>query len=162
MPSRFSLELEKVAEIRAIIGSDDPDLIHDTLEGQTDVYELIDWMLARIGDEESMEEAIENRISALMERKKACEGRIIRLRGAIEACLTATGEKSLRRPEATLTLANRKVSISHIDETILPEKFFKTTRSVSRTTISEALKSGEIVPGVTLDNGGVTLTIRRK
>lgn len=155
------LTLEKVSELRSMLGDADPDLIHDVLEGQTDAFELIDWAIGKIADEESMQEAIAGRIGMLKERKEGSEGRVARLRGVLEALMTAVGEKSLRRPEATLTMMFRNPGIASIDEGQLPERFWKVTRSVSRSAINEALKEGT-VPGVVLDNGGVSLTIRRK
>ena len=158
----IKLELEKVGEIRAMLGDGDPELLHDVLEGQTDIFEIMDWLLGRMADEESMQDAINSRIMSLQDRHTACGGRVKRLRDAIHVCMVAANEKTLRRPEATVTLGNRKPSIQSIDETLLPEQFFKTTRSVSKSAINEAMKNGEVVPGVTMDNGGVSLTVRRK
>jgi hypothetical protein len=162
MVGSLQFTLEKVAEIRALLGDADPELVHDTLEGQTEVFEIMDWLLAKLGDEEGLEEAISSRMKALGERKAACQNRQQRLRDALLACMTATGEKSLRRPEATITLGAKKQGIQSIDEAVLPEPFWKTTRSVSRTAINEAITKGEPVPGVVLDNGGVSLAVRRK
>jgi hypothetical protein len=159
---KLALTLEKVAELRTMLGDADPDLIHDTLEGETDVFEIMNWLLGKIGDEDAMQEAIATRVAALKERSKASEGRVARLRGALEACMTASGEKSLRLPEATVTIGWKKPGIALIDEAVLPEAFWKVKREVSRSAINESLGRGEVVPGVTLDNGGQTLTVRRK
>lgn len=162
MSGNMHFTLEKVAELRALLGDADPDLIHDTLEGQTDVFEIVDWLLGKLADEEAMQEAIASRIEALAVRKQACGGRIERLRQALLSCMLAVGEKSLRRPEATVSVASRKPGIQAIDETVLPDRFFKTERKVNRADVGVALKDGEVVPGVTLDNGGISLTVRRK
>lgn len=161
MASNFQLELGKVAEIRALLGDADPDLIHDCLDGETDIYLIMDWLIGKLGDEESMEEAIALRVKALGERKTACQGRQARLRGALHACLTATGERSLRRPEATLTIRPVKPSISDVDESVLPERFFKVTKAVSKSLINDALAAGELVPGVVMGNGSESLSVRR-
>jgi hypothetical protein len=156
------IELGKVAEIRALLGSEDPELLHDAIEGQTDLFEIIDWLLGRLADEEEMAVAIVARADALYKRAEACTGRQKRLRDALLACMEASGQKSLRRPEATLTLSARKQGIQAIDETTLPERFWKTERKVSRSLVMQALAAGEAVPGVLVDNGGVSLAIRRK
>ena len=145
-----------------MLGDSDPDLVHDTLEGQTDVFEIMDWLLGKLGDEEAMLDAVAARIAAITERKSGCQGRIDRLRNTLLACMAATGERSLRRPEATITLGVKKQGIQSIDEAALPEAFWKVARSVSRSAINEALAKGEAVPGVVLDNGGQTLAVRRK
>jgi hypothetical protein len=162
MTGNLSFTLEKVAEIRALLGDADPELIHDVLEGQTDVFEIMDWLLGKLGDEEGMEEAIAGRVKVLTERKAACQGRQERLRSALHACMVAAGERSLRRPEATVTLSAKKPGIATIDEAELPERFWKVERKVNRSEITTAIRDGEVVPGVLLDNGGETLTVRRR
>lgn len=162
MPNQLSLTLLNVAEIRALLGDADQDLVHDCLEGQTDVYEIIDWLIGKLGDEDAFVDAIDARVEALASRKQSALGRMERLRDGLRACLNATGERSLRRPEATVTLSAKKTGIAGIDETQLPERFWKVKREVSRSAINEALAAGEVVPGVILSNGGEVLTVRRK
>lgn len=162
MPSQIKLTLEKVAELRAMLGDADPDLIRDMIEGETEAFELMDWLLAKEAEEFMFQEAIENRIETLRARQEASGNRRERLRGAIEALMTAIGDKTIRRPDATVTLGWRKPGISSIDESQLPDQFWKIEKKVSRSAINEAFGKGEIVPGVMMDNGGNTLTIRRK
>lgn len=162
MAGSLQFTLEKVQELRALLGDADPDLVHDTLEGETDIFELVDWLLAKLGDEEALEAGIAARVAALQQRKAACDARQQRLRDALLMCMTATGEKTLRRPEATVSVGQKKPGIAHVDETLLPDRFFKTERKVSKSAINEALDKGEAVPGVTMGNGGVSLSVRRK
>lgn len=162
MSGSLKIELGRVAELRALLGTDDPELLHDVIEGQTDLFEIMDWLLGKLADEEELETAIASRSAVLGERKKACQNRQQRLRDALLYCMTASDQKSLRRPEATLTLTPRKPGVQAVDEAALPEEFWKVERKVNRSAISDALKEGWIPPGVTLDNGGVALTVRRK
>jgi Siphovirus Gp157 len=162
MSSKLQITLEKVSEIRSLLGDADPELIHDMLEGETDVYEIIDWLLGKLGDEESMEDAIASRLTALAGRKAACSARQARVRSALHACMAATGERSMRRAEATVSLSFKKQGISQIEEAMLPDRFFRMKREVDKAAIREAMAAGEVVPGVLLDNGGDTLTVRRK
>ncbi len=159
--SNIRLELEKVAELRSFLGDADPELVHDMLEAETDVYELMDWALDKLADEESIQEAISSRIAALKCRADASERRHERLRSVLLECLKATGERTVRRPEGTLTLKQAKPGILSIDEGVLPERFFVVKKSVSRIVLNEAIGKGEDVPGVILSNGGENLTVRR-
>lgn len=162
MSGNLQLELGKVADIRALLGTDDPDLLHDVIEGQTDLFEIVDWLLGRLADEEGLEEAIAARVKALGERKAACGNRQDRLRSALLLCMGASGQKSLRRPEATLSVSMKGPGIAHVDESLLPDAYWKTERKVSRSAISDALKAGVEVPGVMLSNGGIALSVRRR
>lgn len=44
------------------------------------------------------------------------------------------------------------------DETKIPEKFFKVKKELNKADLNKAFKEGESIDGVTLDNGGFTLS----
>src|SRR4051812_47448449 len=105
MTSNLKLAIEQADAIRKLVGDGDPELLHDMLEGETDVFELVDWLIGKIADEEEIQAAIQARVAALSIRATACEGRIERLRSGLLACMNACGEKSMRRPEATVSVS---------------------------------------------------------
>ncbi len=142
--------------------TDDQETIRDTLEGETDIFGILDWLLGKIGDEDGFAAAVEERIDGLQARLNASKGRRDRLRSLLQSAVEATGEKSLRRPEATVSLTSLKPGIAVIDETVLPERFFKVERRVDRSAVNAAIRDGEVVPGVVMGNGGTSLTVRRK
>ena len=163
--SRVHEEISRAAAVRQRLEelkATDPDLVLDTIEGETDLLEIMAWLLRKLGDEDYMQDGITARIADLQTRRRDSEGRSERLRDTLLRCVEATGEKSVRLAEATLSVANRVPGIATIDEALLPETFFRVERKASRTAINAALKAGEEVPGVTLSNGGSSLTVRRK
>lgn len=126
--NRIAVELGKVAAVRARLDElkvTDPELAHDTLEGQTDVLEIMTWLLAKLGDEEYHQSAIAERVADLGVRKKDSESRGERLRTLLTYCVEATGQGPIRLPEATLSLATRAPSAVVTDEAALPEEFWK-------------------------------------
>lgn len=46
------------------------------------------------------------------------------------------------------------------DESKIPDQFFKIERKLDKKALNEAVKGGETIDGVTLDNGGYTIMIR--
>lgn len=163
--NRIAVELEKVAAVRLRLEelkATDPELAHDTLEGQTDILEIMSWLLAKLGDEDYHQHAIGERIADLGVRKRDSEGRGERLRSLLAHCVEATGQSPIRLPEATLSLAARPPSAVVTDEAALPEEFWKVRREVSKSAINAAIKEGRDIPGVLLGNGGMTLSVRRK
>jgi hypothetical protein len=46
-----------------------------------------------------------------------------------------------------------------LDETLIPDAFFKTKKELSKTLLKEALSTGQEVPGAVLDNGDVAVRI---
>lgn len=101
------------------------------------------------------------RIQAL---KKAKENTVLRLRESLLAALmvfTEEDAKGIRRYETQLAkLSTRKSqAVEVLDETILPDEFWVIKKEVSKSTISQAIKDGEEVPGAQLKEN-VSLSIR--
>lgn len=140
---------------------EDEDLIRDTLEGETDIFECMDWLLNKIAEEKQMQDAIMNRMEALQTRRAAAGNREERWRGLLQTAMEAVGEKTVRRPEGTITLAPKPQGIQSIDESQVPDEFFitETIRKLDKKKLKEAALS-KGVAGVLLDNGGISLRIR--
>jgi len=101
------------------------------------------------------------RIQAL---KKAKENTVLRLRESLLAALmvfTEEDAKGIRRYETQLAkLSTRKSqAVEVLDETVLPDEFWVIKKEVSKSTISQAIKDGEEVPGAQLKEN-VSLSIR--
>ncbi len=101
------------------------------------------------------------RIQAL---KKAKENTVARLKETLLAALmifTEEDAKGIRRFETPLAkLSTRKSqAVEVLDEKELPEAFWVVKKEVSKSTISEAIKAGEQVPGAQLKEN-ISLSIR--
>lgn len=101
------------------------------------------------------------RIQAL---KKAKENTVLRLRESLLAALmvfTEEDAKGIRRYETPLAkLSTRKSqAVEVLDEQLIPADFWVIKKEVSKSTISQAIKDGEEVPGAQLKEN-VSLSIR--
>lgn len=101
------------------------------------------------------------RIQAL---KKAKENTVLRLRESLLAALmvfTQEDAKGIRRYETPLAkLSTRKSqAVEVLDETLLPSEFWVIKKEVSKSSISQAIKDGEEVPGAQLKDN-ISLSIR--
>jgi hypothetical protein len=141
---------------------EDETLIHDTFEGQTDIYECMDWLLGKIAHEDAFAEAVEVQINKLEIRKSSAGNRKAKWRELLQQAVEATGEKTVKRPAATITLAPKPLGLEIIDESIIPQEFFiiETVKKLDKKKLKEAVADGFNVPGAALDNGGVSLRIR--
>jgi len=139
----------------------DPDLLLDTIEGQTDLMEIIDKMvLADLADAEAIE-GLKRAAGVIAERKARAERRLEARRALIEQAMILMDQTKLKRPVATLTLSNRAPKVDVIDEAAIPSRFFKLEPKLDRAALKDAVMAGEDVPGAVKTNGTVSLTIRR-
>jgi len=159
-----------VAELRERLKSeyglqDGEDVLEDTLEGQTDLPELLATMARDAVQAEDYAEAIKGRMQAIAERKSRLEGRAVKLRNAIAWALQEAGWKRIPNdalPEMTAVLTNGKRPLVVENEDELPDALFrfKTIKTLDRMSLREALERGEQFAAARLGNAQPILTVR--
>lgn len=151
----------QIREQLAAMAIEDETFIRDTLEGESDIFECAAWLLKRIAQEDSAIYALDDYIQKLCDRRYKTEGRKERWRELLAMVVAATGEKSLKTPFGTATLAQKPVGFASIDEDLVPDEYFteKTVRNLDRKKLKDAAVAGGVA-GVVLDNGGVSLRIK--
>lgn len=158
------IQVSAVATMLRDMLGEEPDyqLLADTLEGETDLYEMSGRILNWIEQEEGTQSALKTQIEDRQARKQRSENRVTAHRQALMALLECASLDKLTLPEATLSL--RKVPPKPIvtDETAIPDELCRFTRKPDMAAIKAEVEAGAVVSGVTFDNGGQSLTIRRK
>jgi len=139
--------------------ADDEDLRTDTVEGATDLKEIIEHLLNREKDAEVLVEGIGKRVSDLVGRRNKLKDRQQSIRAVILSLLHVVDLRKLELPEATISVIRTGPSVQIVDEGLVPDTLCRFKREVSKTAIKEALLAGEEVPGAVLTNGNVTLRI---
>ena len=156
-------EIEAATDLLASLGDVCATMAHDMVEGSTDLMEAIDRALIAMDDAEAIAAGCDDRIAVFTERKRAATAQVARIRGLVEQALVRVDLNSARRPTATLTIKKRDPAPIITDEAAIPSQFWKQPAPVlDKKALNEAVKSGADVAGVSLDNGGFTLQIRRK
>lgn len=149
------------AQVRALAGDDD-DAFVDTLEGTTDALEAASAVLRGVYEAEAHAVACRALAASYTDRARALELRDERLRGALVNFLSEIGEKSLRLPEGTISRrAGSRLVVGQPNPDALPDSLVRIKREPSLSAIKEALEAGEEIAGLSLSNGGETLSIRR-
>ena len=167
-PSGWRIEqaMSVACALRQRLLQDDPELaadetmLRDTLDGETDVYDLMRRLARFTLEAESMEEAAKARAAALAGRQKRYAARAQAARGALFAMMDAMGERTLTDPEFTATIGRGRSSVFITDEAELPDEFVRVKREPDKTAIAAALKAGATVTGAELSNSMPTLTIK--
>lgn len=152
---------EVSAMLHEMLGDEfDPETFWDTLDGETDITDMIDHLLRDRMDARAMAAAIKCESDALSLRRKRMEARGQAADKALLMILNATGEKKVVRPLATVSRRVGAVSVEITDEAALPSQLCKTVVTPDKGAIKAQLQAGELVPGAALTRGEDGVTVR--
>lgn len=146
------------SDIREMAGEDERAYL-DTLDGETDVLDLLDDWIARSQHVAALEAATREQAQRLGERARrfAEQGRASRR--AILLLLHAIGERKLVRPGATLSVKSGSVSVEITDPAAVPTQLRKPGEP-DKAAIRAQLEAGEDVPGCRIVTGEETISMR--
>ena len=157
-------------------------------EGETNLFEAIDTALAEIDETEALVVGLKEKETQFSTRRRNMETRVRNLRALIEQAMTVAEQQKLRRPSATLTLRKLPIDVVVLSEADIPADFFvpqpPPPPKLDKKALKQALEAREVkvsfaaslenpgeraqalaaippIPGATLDNGGVSLQVRR-
>ena len=139
--------VELLAELRAAY-PDDELLAIDAIDGQTELFEIMD----RYGEGAAQ---LTEWLKAIHEKISTLEARRDRYRSVVQRILEAVGIKSVQRTLYAASLVQRAETLI-TDEALLPPQYLRP----DKTAIAAALRRGESVPGATLGNASPHLTMR--
>lgn len=157
-----ALRDELIRRFGAALADDEQALI-DTLDGLSDLDEQIIAVMRSADDDEVLVNGIKARVDELQARALRIGERAATKKAAVVQAMQAAGVRKIEAPDFTLSLRNVPPTVQITDEAALPEGFVTTkiTRAPDKRALKEALQAGEAIPGATLGNGGVGLTVRR-
>ena len=158
-PQQF-VEIKREAHaLREMMGDEfDPEFFADTLDGETDVMDIIGGVLQAIAETEAMEAKNKSLASLYADRAKVLSERRDAMRGVIARIMDCMGERTVRHAFATISIRAGKDKPIVTDEAALPAELLKVKYSPDLTAIRDADYHGD---GVTWSNAGPVLTIRR-
>jgi hypothetical protein len=154
-----------ISQINALLSeypqlAEDEDLLKDTLEGNTRFNEVMDKFLGDMRENETLAEAISKRIGKLRERQTRLTHRAQFYRSLMHRLMDFAGIRSVSLTEAKISVVNSPEKVIITDESAIPDDFMRITKEPNKAAIKTALKSGSIISGATLSNGGSTISVR--
>ncbi len=167
MNSRLDHELAHHEYLRQLREEKFPDIdeetLLDTLEGITDLHEMIAEVIRSRQDDLAFIAAVKSRISDMQARLARLDQRATTKKEIVASVLERAGIKKITEADFTLSLRSTNPPLVVIEEKQIPEEFWKPQPpKLDRQGLLSALKGGLDVPGVTLGNGGVTISVRTK
>lgn len=177
-----------IAHLRDICGSDDPELLGDMIEGETSVDVFVGKMIELIQLDETDVKALGGYAKQIGDRKKRIDTRAKRLRTLLASVVYELPERRFRHPLALVTASDVDPKPIIEDESLIPSQWWKPqdpkldesgirAHLLERQKLLDGLKEcrtdeerdvrrAEIdaefpdIPGASLDNGDITISIR--
>ena len=155
-------ESQAAQSLIAALASDDDELTHDMVEGETDLFEAIEAALDEMDACDITATGCKAKEVEIANRRKRVEARQEKLRGLIEQALLVADIPQVKLPTATISVARVPPKPLIDDESAIPSEFWvPQAPKLDKNAVNTAVRDGRIVPGVTMTNGGTTLKIRR-
>lgn len=174
----------------ADIAAGDPEFVRDVIEGETDLHECIAALIASIVEDERLAQSIKSYQEDLQARRKRIEDRADLKRALVTTAMEAGELRKLEAPAGTVSLKPVPPKVIVSEEADIPSRFWKPAApTLDRKTLGEELKAREMalrelesiedpeemeaarakvgaehppIPGATLSNGSMTISIRSK
>ena len=141
---------------------DDKTLL-DTVEGLSNLPEVLASIIRSHLDDLSLMEALRTRILDMQERFARLEHRAAKKRALVASVMERAGIKKLTEPDFTASLRDVPPGLVVIEEAQVPQAFWKPQPpKLDRKALLAVLKAGEAVAGAALGNGSTTLSVRTR
>ena len=149
--------------LRAEFDDLDEETLADTLEGLSDLGEIVSETIRSALEDETRAEALKPRIDAMRERRDRFQRAGRRKRELCAQALTEAGLTKLLAPDFTLSLRTGSTRLVVHDEARIPEAFWRPRDpTLAKRELTEALKAGSQIEGASLAAGEPTLSVRVK
>lgn len=142
--------------------SEDDELREDMIAGETDMVPLIERLLRRKLDADTMASAIKERKADIAERQVRYERQSDGYRALIKSVMIAADLDKVTLPDATVSVTKPRVTVEITDEASLPQGFVEVKRVPRKAEIKKALEAGEEIPGAVLGLSEEGLMVRSR
>lgn len=161
-PQQIAYAKRQIADLLAVYPelAEDETLRADMIEGATDVSDIVAKLITEREAAYAMAEGVKAPVEALRERKSRLERRGDGYTQAIEALMGAAGITKLPTPAGTVSISTGQPTAVVQDEAALPDRFWKNKREIDKTALNAAVRAGEEIPGVAVNNGVPRVIVR--
>jgi hypothetical protein len=150
-------------QVRAEFPDTDEEALRDTVEGLTNLPEVLARILRSHLDDLALLSALRTRILDMQERFARIEVRADKKRALVASVMERAEIKKLTEPDFTASLRQVAPGLVVVDETAIPEPFWRPQPpKLDRKGLLAALNAGQSVPGAALGNGSTTIAVRTR
>jgi hypothetical protein len=163
----MTAELSKYAALRTTLLSAIPDLdeetLADTLEGLTDLREMLSELIRSALDDEALTGALSTRLSDMRVRMERLEERARKKRQLAIRIMADAALGKITAADFTASLKQGGPAVDVLDEAKIPPAYWKPQPpKLDKQGIVSALKGGAVIDGVVLASPKLQLSVRTK
>ena len=167
MDYSLSLEASKYRLLKERLLTDfptaDEETIHDTLQGITDLHEMIAVVIRSALVDEALGSGLRARLDDMKERQSRLEVRASKKRELALQAMSEAGLNRLEQPDFTASTRAGVPALVVVSEQAIPETYWLTQApKLDRQGLLGELKRGGAIPGVELSNPKPVLMVRTK
>ncbi len=141
----------------------DEETLADTLEGLTNLNEMLGAVVRSHLDDMAMVDALKSRVADMQDRLSRISKRADKKREIVTSVMEQADLKKLAEADFTLSLRATSAPLVVTEEESIPEPYWRPQApKLDRQGLIAALKSGEHVPGAALGNPRMAIAIRTK
>ena len=153
--------------VRERIRTQDPDLdeqtLTDTVEGLTDLHEILAAIVRAALADEALAAGLKGRIAEMQERLERLQERAAKRRQIVKDTMVELDLKKLTAPDFSASIRPGMPALLVIDETAVPSIYWEPREPrLDRQGLLAELKQGAEITGVTLSNPEPVLSVRTK
>jgi hypothetical protein len=153
--------------VRERIRAQDPELdeqtLTDTVEGLTDVHEILAATVRAALADEALATGLKSRIAEMQERLERLQERATKRRQVVKDTMVELDLKKLTAPDFSASVRPGMPALLVIDEAAVPSIYWEPREPrLDRQGLLAELKQGAEITGVTLSNPEPVLSVRTK
>ncbi len=141
----------------------DEETLEDTLEGLTNLNEMLGAVVRSHLDDMAMVDALKSRVVDMQDRLSRISKRAEKKREIVTSVMEEAELKKLAEADFTVSLRSSSAPLMVTEEGSVPEPYWRPQApKLDRLGLIATLKSGGQVPGAVLGNPRMTIAIRTK
>jgi hypothetical protein len=153
--------------IRSQISAENPDLdeqtLADTVEGLTDLHEIVAAIVRSTLVDQALATGLRLRMKEMQERLDRFEDRASKRRGIARDVMREADIKKITAPDFTVSIRESSPSLTIADEAAIPETYWlPQPPKLDRQSLLAAIKQGQEIPGALLSDPQPVLTVRAR
>ena len=153
--------------IRNRIRAEDPQIdekaLADTVEGLTDLHEILTAVIRAALTDQALATGLEGRIGEMLARRDRLQDRAAKRRQIAKDVMVELDLKKLSAPDFTASIRPGTAALMVIDETAVPSMYWEPREPrLNRQGLAADLRQGAEIAGVALSNPEPVLSVRSK